>query len=881
MNFPVNNLQQDFTEAQKAQTRANIGIPASVGETGKVLGVSDASTGELGWVDQPSVPSVDQSYDATSANPQSGVAVAEAISTKQDSIPDLSDIRSGAALGETAVQPADLAPYATTSDMNTALAGKQDVISDLSDIRSGAALGSTSVQPADLAPYATTSDMNTALAGKQDVISDLSAIRSGAQLGATSVQDVTVDGVSVVSGGVAAITTPTFTQQQANWTESDTSSVSYIQNKPSNLVQDANYVHTDNNFTNADAAKLSGIEANAEVNVQSDWSETDSSSDAFIKNKPQNLVQDASYVHTDNNFTNADVAKLSGIEAGAEANVQSDWSEADSSSDAYIRNKPDLSIYAQSANLATVATTGDYDDLVNKPTIPAAQVNSDWNSNSGVSQILNKPQLSTVATTGDYNDLINQPSIPAAQVQSDWSESDSSAVSYIQNKPSNLVQDASYVHTDENFTSAEKTKLAGIEAGAEVNVQADWTESDSSSDAFIQNKPQNLVQDASYVHTDENFTSAEKTKLAGIEANAEVNVQADWNESDSSSDSYIQNKPAISNVPAVTSSDDAKVLKASYSGGVGSYSWETETGTTYSAGTGIDITNNTISVENPLPSSTSADEGKVLKVDANGDPEWSTGGGGSQVQSDWAETDTTDPSYIENKPVPKTLVAGQGIAISESSASLTVTNTVARDAVNLVAGQGVTLTQSGSDLTISSAGTTYTAGTGIDITNDEISLEAPVDIVAGPGIAIDNPDGNTVRVSANADSFFKELYYNATNTNDTAGKVYALSEPITNFMYAKITVDNMEFNNRPLVYEIDVQHNTTSCSWNSPLVNGNVANTINLPVCQLQINASGNLVLVARALTWNTYPSPNFTDGDNRGMRVVRVVGIFRIAGGN
>ena len=718
LNYPVNNLQQDFTEAQKAQTRANIGIPASVGETGKVLGVSDASTGELGWVDQPSVPTVDQSYDATSTNPQSGTAVAEAVSTKQDTISDLSDIRSGAALGSTSVQPADLAPYATTSDMNTALAGKQDTISDLSDIRSGAALG------------------------------------------ATSVQDVTVDGVSVVSNGVAAITTPTFTQQQANWAETDQSAVSYIQNKPSNLVQDANYVHTDNNFTNADATKLSGIEANAEVNVQANWNETDTSSDAYIQNKPQNLVQDASYVHTDNNFTNADATKLSGIEAGAEVNVQSDWSEADSSSDAYIRNKPDLSIYAQSANLATVATTGDYDDLVNKPTIPAAQVNSDWNSNSGVSQILNKPSLAAVATTGDYGDLLNKPSIPAAQVQSNWSESDSSAVSYIQNKPNNLVQDASYVHTDENFTSAEKTKLAGIAAGAEVNVQANWTESDSSSDSYIQNKPQNLVQDASYVHTDENFTSAEKTKLAGIAANAEVNVQANWNESDSSSDSYIKNKPTISNVPDVTSSDDAKVLKASYSGGVGSYSWETETGTTYSAGTGIDITNNTISVENPLPSSSSADEGKVLKVDANGDPEWATGGGGSQVQSDWAETDTTDPSYIENKPTPKTLVAGQGIAISESSASLTVTNTVARDAVNLVAGSGVTLTQSGSDLTVavdtsvvatqndlSSKQDTMSAGTGIVINQNAISVSVPISVVSALPAS---PDPNTLYVVTGA-----------------------------------------------------------------------------------------------------------------------------------
>ena len=36
------------------------------------------------------------------------------------------------------------------------------------------------------------------------------------------------------------------------------------------------------------------------------------------------------------------------------------------------------------------------DDLSNKPTIPAAQVNSDWNADSGVAQILNKPTIPTV-----------------------------------------------------------------------------------------------------------------------------------------------------------------------------------------------------------------------------------------------------------------------------------------------------------------------------------------------------------------------------------------------------------------------------------------------------------------------------------------------------
>ena len=70
------------------------------------------------------------------------------------------------------------------------------------------------------------------------------------------------------------------------------------------------------------------------------------------------------------------------------------------------------STYVEADELATVATSGSYNDLSNKPTIPAAQVNSDWSASSGVAQILNKPTLATVATSGSYNDLSNKPTIP-------------------------------------------------------------------------------------------------------------------------------------------------------------------------------------------------------------------------------------------------------------------------------------------------------------------------------------------------------------------------------------------------------------------------------------------------------------------------------------
>ncbi len=43
-----------------------------------------------------------------------------------------------------------------------------------------------------------------------------------------------------------------------------------------------------------------------------------------------------------NDFTDADEAKLDGIEAGAQVNVQADWDEADTTADSYIQNKPTI-----------------------------------------------------------------------------------------------------------------------------------------------------------------------------------------------------------------------------------------------------------------------------------------------------------------------------------------------------------------------------------------------------------------------------------------------------------------------------------------------------------------------------------------------------------
>ena len=133
------------------------------------------------------------------------------------------------------------------------------------------------------------------------------------------------------------------------------------------------------------------------IQVQSDWAETDTESVSYIKNKP--TISDAEIVIKQNNVTKGSFTlnqngsatiNLEGGSGGGSTQVQSDWAETNTESVSYIKNKPTLSI---------VATSGSYTDLLNKPTIPDAQVNSDWNASSGISQILNKPEMTTQTLT--------------------------------------------------------------------------------------------------------------------------------------------------------------------------------------------------------------------------------------------------------------------------------------------------------------------------------------------------------------------------------------------------------------------------------------------------------------------------------------------------
>ena len=103
------------------------------------------------------------------------------LATKQDVISDLETIRSGAALGATALQsvPDTYALKSEIPDITT----KQDTLvsgTNIKTVNGTSLLGSGNIELATKAELAT----------KQDVISDLETIRSGAALGATALQSV-------------------------------------------------------------------------------------------------------------------------------------------------------------------------------------------------------------------------------------------------------------------------------------------------------------------------------------------------------------------------------------------------------------------------------------------------------------------------------------------------------------------------------------------------------------------------------------------------------------------------------------------------------------------------------------------------------------------
>lgn len=336
---------------------------------------------------------------------------------KQEAISDLSTIRSNASAGAGAAQT--IATYGDIVTHNVAefqaalttaqlaainstitaekvsiydgyaaqIAAKQDTISDLATIRAGAAAGATALQPntpitpgtATKVTYDATGRITGASALVASDIPDLSATYystsnpNGYQ--ANVLESVKVNGNTLpITNKSVSITMPTKVSDLTN----DTGFITGIT---------SSMVITALGYTPYSSANPNGYQANVIESVKVNGtalSITSKAVDVPVPTKVSDLTNDTGYI--------------TGISSSMVITALG-----------YTPVNP--------TSLATVATSGSYNDLSNKPTLgtAAAANTTDFATaaqGTKADTAVQPGDLATVATTGQYSDLSGKPTIP-------------------------------------------------------------------------------------------------------------------------------------------------------------------------------------------------------------------------------------------------------------------------------------------------------------------------------------------------------------------------------------------------------------------------------------------------------------------------------------
>lgn len=128
--------------------------------------------------------------------------------------------------------------------------------------------------------------------------------------------------------------------------------------------------------------------------------------------------------------------------------------------------------------LADVATSGDYGDLINTPTIPTALADLSADSTHRVVTDTEKSTWNNKSDfSGSYNDLTDKPTIPAEQIQSNWTQTTTTAKDYIKNKPTLGTASAKNVPTSGNASTSQvvmgnDTRLSDSRPASDVSAWA-------------------------------------------------------------------------------------------------------------------------------------------------------------------------------------------------------------------------------------------------------------------------------------------------------------------------------------------------------------------------------------------------------------------------
>lgn len=181
-----------------------------------------------------------------------------------------------------------------------------------------------------------------------------------------------------------------------------------------------------------------------------------------------------------NSYPTADATKLAGIETGAEVNVQANWNETDTGSDAFILNKPTIPTAAvDSVNTQTgdvVLDTDDIDEGATNLYYTEARVSANTNVAANTAKVGITTEQANAITA-------NTAKVGITTQQANDITTNNAKVGITTQQASDITTNNAKI----SFDSTSSTKLAGIETGAEVNVNADWNA--TSGDAEILNKP--------------------------------------------------------------------------------------------------------------------------------------------------------------------------------------------------------------------------------------------------------------------------------------------------------------------------------------------------------------------------------------------------------